>query len=518
MWNDHLFMTRSGIREYDRIAIDELGIPGPVLMENAGRGATRIAAGMLAGRPGSVGILAGPGNNGGDGFVIARHLINQGVTVRTYLAVPRHKAKGDAALNLDILEKMGGDIRDVSDTPARELASPLKHHALIVDALLGTGVTREVSGLLGDLIDLLNTLCVPVLAVDIPSGLDSDTGRPWGRAVRAAATATFGHLKRGLVQYPGRGLAGAISVIPLGVPGEVSAECGVDGEVLSEETVRSLLPERATDAHKGTFGHLLVVGGFSGKTGAAAMAGASAMRAGAGLVTLATSFEAGPALEAKCLEVMVAPVIEEEAPPTEATALRIATALEGKRAVALGPGLSTGANATALTEQVLDALSVPAVVDADGLNILAANPALFEKTAVPMVLTPHPGEMARLVGKGTREVQANRIDISRAFAEERGVVLVLKGAGTVIAAPDGRVFVNPTGNAGMASGGMGDVLTGVIGGFLAQGLAPLDSARLGVYLHGLAGDRAVVRTGAAGLIASEVMFELQGILRDWETI
>ncbi len=516
MWNDRLIMNRDQIREYDRIAIQEYGIPGPVLMENAGRGAARRIMKRLGGRR-KVGIVAGPGNNGGDGFVIARHLMNSGVDVTTFAVAPLDKVKGDAKINLDILRKMGGEIVDVAGAERfGDLARRLAHKDLLVDAVLGTGVSRNVEGWLGEVIDIINSVRRVIVAIDIPSGLDADNGRPRGRAVAASATCTFGHLKKGLTLYPGAALAGEVDVIPIGVPGNVSEEAGFEGAVISEAQVRGCFADRETDGHKGTFGHLLVVGGLPGKTGAAALVGHAAMRIGTGLVTLATTADAQPVLESKCLEVMVDHLLENPCSPvTEEVSMKLDVLLEGKGAVALGPGLGTERGIAELALLLLDRIDVPAVIDADGINILAARSEGKISFENPTVLTPHPGEMARLVKKSVREVQGDRFGMSKAVAEQSGAVVVLKGANTVIAGPDGRMFVNPTGNPGMASGGMGDVLTGIIGGLLAQGLEPLDAAVAGVYLHGLAGDRAVSQTGQAALLASDIMEDLPGDFAMW---
>ncbi len=516
MWDEHLFMTREQIQRYDRIAIDDIGIPGPVLMENAGRGAAELIA-QMCGKTHRIAVLAGPGNNGGDGFVIARHLLNKGIEVNTYLAVQRAKVKGDALINLEILEAMNPPIFDVvASDQSSGLEEKLREDGFVVDALLGTGVSRNVEGRLGELIDVINKTEAPVFAVDIPSGLDADTGRPWGKTVKADATATFGHIKRGLILFPGAELAGKIDVVPLGVPGFVSEKAGVDGTIVAKKHLRSLISKRRPDTHKGTFGHLLVVAGAFGKTGAAAMVGKAAMRTGAGLVTLATTAHAQHTLEAKCMEVMVDNIVEKaDAPLTEKTTKRIGQFLEGKQAVAVGPGLSTAAGISSLVMRMLNILEVPAVIDADGINILAKDPSGAGRISAPMVFTPHPGEMARLMNKTVPAVQADRIGAARETSRRQQVVIVLKGAHTVIAAPDGRVFVNTTGNPGMATGGMGDVLTGIIGSFLAQKLDPLDAALLGVYIHGLAGDRAAERMGLPGLIASDVINELPFILKQW---
>ena len=331
--------------------------------------------------------------------------------------------------------------------------------------------------------------------------------------MRATATATFGHLKQGLILYPGAALAGEVTAVPLGVPDVASAKAGYSGEIITEARVRSLMPARAADAHKGTFGHLLVVGGFLGKTGAAAMVGQAAMRVGTGLVTLATEARAQPTLESKCLETMVEPIVDHaDAPQDDKAKKRMAALLEGKRAVALGPGLSTGDGATQLALQLLQTATVPIVIDADGINILAENIESAEENGVPVVLTPHPGEMARLMKSSVADVQADRIGVSKEVAKRLNAEVVLKGAHSVVASPDGAVYVNPTGNAGMASGGVGDVLTGIIVSFLAQGLEPLVAALVGVYLHGAAGDYAAAEVGERSLVASDLITALPDVL------
>jgi NAD(P)H-hydrate epimerase len=506
-WDDRLFMTRLQVREYDRIAIAELGIPGPVLMEAAGRGAAGLALETLAAGGRAI-VLAGPGNNGGDGFVVARHLLLAGRAAETFLAAPRAAVKGDALLYLELLERMGGAVVELADGAALALvAERLRGADLVVDALLGTGAARPADGTIGALIDLANAGAAPVLALDLPSGLDADSGRPLGRAIRAARTATFGHLKRGLVLHPGCALAGEIRVVPLGVPAAISRRAGVDGALLSGEAVAALVPRRGADAHKGTFGHLLAIAGSAGKAGAAILCGRAAMRAGTGLVTIATAADARAAVEAQCVEAMVETAIATPgAPFTDGDRRHVDALLAGKTAVAIGPGLSTAAGAAGIALHLIATTALPAVVDADGLNALAAAPAGFAPSGAPIVLTPHPGEMARLLGVSTAEVQADRIGAAREAARRYGAVAILKGARSVVAAPDGATFVNPTGNPGMASGGMGDALTGIVGGLLAQGLLALDAARLGAYLHGLAGDLAAARIGGeAGLVCSDLI-------------
>ncbi len=518
MWDKNLFMTREQIRAYDRIAMESFGILGAQLMENAGRGAAETILSHFK-KATRIAVFSGPGNNGGDGYVVARHLVNAGRTVRVFLAQPEEKIAGDALLNFDIMRKMGVDFTDASTPGALAEALRSPDFDLIVDALLGTGVSRDVEGVFADTIRRINELGtrVPVVSLDIPSGLNADFGHPYGAAVRAKATVTFGHLKRGLILYPGVDFAGTVHVVPIGAPGTVSEQAGFDGRMTDRQSVLPWLPERRPDGHKGTFGHLLVVGGLSGKTGAAAMVGQAALRSGCGLVTVATSSQAQSALEAKCLEVMVDHIIDAaDSPLSEKAAKRIDTLLENKKAVALGPGLGTQPGVAHLAVRLLRSLSVPAVVDADGINILADDPGTVGRVEAPMVFTPHPGEMSRFIKKSVPAIQSDRVGTARDAAQRNQVVMVLKGARTVVAAPDGRVFVNPTGNVGMAGAGMGDVLTGIIGGLLAQGVGPFEAAVLGAYLHGSAGDRMVNVKGEAGLLASDVISDIPHLLREWE--
>lgn len=514
-WNKHLFMNREQIRSYDKIAIEEVGISGAVLMENAGVGATHLALEMLNGKK-KVAVIAGPGNNGGDGFVIARHLLNAGCEVQVFIAAQADALKGDAKTNYDILATMNSPITPITDEKSSESLLSTLDCDLIIDALLGTGVNKPIEGYLGNIIEQMNASTIPILAIDIPSGLDADTGKTWRTTVNATETATFGHLKQGLLLFPGATHAGTVHAVPIGVPAAISAQAGIQGTISSESLVRSLLPTRKTDAHKGTMGHLLVVAGSLGKSGAAVMAAQAAMRAGTGLVTIATTQNARATIEPRCLEVMVETVIEKpDAALTDKDVKKLSTLVEGKTALALGPGLTTAPGISALAMRLLQMLEMPAVIDADGINILAKDPSGAGRIIAPMVFTPHPGEMARLTGKSTAQVQNNRIEVTKQAAMWHKATIVLKGAHTVIASPDGDIFINPTGNEGMASGGMGDVLTGLIGSFLAQGLKPFDAAVAGTYIHGTLADRCIKKLGKAGLLASDLVAELPYFQREW---
>jgi NAD(P)H-hydrate epimerase len=518
-----LLMTREQMRRYDAAAQEKYGLAGIVLMENAGRGAADVLRGIverLPSRPGAlpprVGIVCGPGNNGGDGFVVARHLDSAGIRTRTYLTVPAGQLKGDAARNLAATTAMGLDRLDVSgDDGIAALRRSLAHDAVVVDALLGTGLDREVTGRLREVLEAMNAAHGVKLAIDVPSGLDSNTGRPLGACFRADHTVTFGALKVGLAILPGAELAGEIHVAGIGAPRGLGEEVGYDAVLLDEPLVANLLPARPRAGHKGTFGHLAVVAGSRGKSGAAVLAAQAGVRSGAGLVTIFTRGEVRASIESRVREPMVEELIAAGAapPPEKDLDKRWDELARGKTAVAIGPGCGTDDAIVPALRWIVQRAKLPAVVDADALNALSASPDVVRTAAAPRVLTPHPGELARLIGCTTADVQDDRLGTARRVAREWNAVVVLKGARTVIAAPDGRTFVNPTGNPGMASGGSGDVLTGIIGGLLAQGLTPLDAACVGAFVHGAAGDDAADGTDGRGLAARDLVERLPRVLR-----
>lgn len=504
-------LTAAQMREVDRRTIDEIGIPGVVLMENAGRGvAEEIIQRFSPTCAACALILAGKGNNGGDGYVIARHLMNKGWDVKTLVLAEREAIKGDAAVNLFALEKCGGQIDFVSDNDTLKTSfSAINKITVLVDALFGTGLTKPAQGLYLQAIEWLNRQTSPVVAVDISSGVDASTGQLLGTAVNADLTVSFAFAKIGQVSYPGAGLAGELVVVDIGVPEQVAEQTSADCLLIDAAEGKLLLPVRSQNGHKGTFGHLLVVAGSTGKGGAAVMAAESGLRGGAGLVTLACPQSAQPILASQLTEVMTVPLVDFKGELSLQALDDLQALTEGKQALAIGPGLGLGEEVGGLIRRIVQDSDLPMVIDADGLTALCGHMHVFERqTERQLVLTPHPGEMARLTGLSIAEVQADRFTVARDFAVRHRVVLILKGARTLIASPDGRVHVNSSGHAGLASGGMGDVLTGLVGSFLAQGLAALDAATLGVYLHGLAADRLLSTFGDAGLLATDVMCEL----------
>ncbi len=509
-------VTAERMRRLDRKTIEEIGIPGMVLMENAGRG---VAGEIFREYPritgNRVAVVAGRGNNGGDGFVIARYLINRGLEVRVLLLASPEALKGDARANLDILLRMKADIRAITGQDAWRAALPeLSACGLVVDAIFGTGLSSEVSGLTAEVINHINRAGIPVVSVDLPSGLHADTGEVLGTCVKAACTVTFGLPKAGLCVHPGADYAGRVRVIDIGIPAALIEAEGIRDRVLTFDDACRMLRPRGPAAHKGDCGHVLVVAGSPGKTGAAALCCGGAAGAGAGLVTLAVPESLNSIMEVKLTEVMTEPIPGEEAGYFGAGSLEAVMKLvAGKKVLALGPGISTRAGAAQLVQGLIERSTVPLVIDADGLNALSGSLETLRRAKVPVVLTPHPGEMARLAGSGTREVQRDRAGAARDFAKHYGCCLVLKGARTLVAEPDGSVAINLTGNAGMASGGMGDVLTGMIAGFIAQGYDAALSVHAAVFCHGMAGDLLACEEGPQGFPAGDLIRVLPRVLK-----
>lgn len=500
-------VTANEMREIDKATI-EFGLPGRILMENAGRGAVQMLYETFS-RIGArkIGILAGRGNNGGDGFVIARHLAQKGIDVIVYLLAEASMVKDDARANLELIYRFEIPVIEIPDSKTFEAYKvSMRHREVWVDAIFGTGLKSDIKGYIKDVIVFINSLKKPVLAVDIPSGIDSDTGQVCGEAICAGVTATFGYAKAGHYLYPGAGYSGEVGVIDISIPPLIADRIAPKQRLLSEETVSSYIKPRANDAHKGSAGHLFIVAGSPGKTGAAAMTAMGAMRAGAGLVTVGVPKSLNPAIEPMILEAMTCPLPENtEGFLSESSFDAIMHNLAGKKCLAIGPGLGTDTSTKKLVVKILRESPLPVLLDADGLNLIAGETRMLKKLKIPVILTPHPGEMARLTGKKISQIQKDRISCARDFAAEFNVHVVLKGAGTVIAHPDKEVFINSTGNPGMASGGMGDILSGIIAGFVVQGYTVEEAARIGVYLHGAAGDDIAENSGPFGYLASDLL-------------
>ena len=501
-------VTAAEIREMDRRTIEDLGIPGVVLMENAGRGTTDLVRRehAAAGHPGPVAILCGSGNNGGDGYVVARHLHQHGVPCVVYLATPPDKVGGDARVNLEVLRQLPVPIERVaSEDEARALSPELARASVIVDALLGTGLRSEVRGVYRALLEVANaSVRARKVAVDIPSGLRADDGAVLGLAFRADVTATFAAAKLGLYLHPGAAHAGEVAVIDIGIPPQVVHAVGPRAELITRREVAAALGPLPAAGHKGTFGHCLVVAGAPGKGGAALLTGEAALRGGAGLVTVATDRRVRARLEGRVPSLMVEWIREDADRAPDET--RLSELVAGKRAVVAGPGLGTTASTEALVRRLLQSSPCPLVLDADALNVLAPHAGLLaERKAGEVILTPHPGEMARLLGVTTREVESDRCAAARLLAARERAIVVLKGAHTLVTGPDGLLGLNPTGNPGLGTAGSGDVLAGLLGALLAAGMPALAAARVGVWLHGRAGDHAARRLGERSVTAQTVL-------------
>ncbi len=512
-----ILVTAAEMQAMDHRTIDEFGIPGRILMENAGRGATRF---LLQRFPDiqdkKVGVIAGRGNNGGDGFVIARYLKQREISVSVYILGKTDTVRGDARANLKLLKPLGVPVIEIPDETAfRQRRPEMDDLELWVDAILGTGLKSEVKAFYRTIIDYINDRKGPVFAVDLPSGINADTGQICGVCVRADATATFAFPKIGHMVYPGAACCGELETIDIGIPPHIAAAVAPQQFLITAEWIRSYLQPRPAETHKGTTGHLLVVAGSTGKTGAAAMTCTSALRVGVGLVTLGVAESLNSVLECQLREAMTAPLPEFAAGVLGESAFDPIhnELMPGKKCVAVGPGLGQASETGKLVHRIIRESQIPVVVDADGLNHLAGGLDGLKDAAAPIVLTPHPGEMARLLDVSTQKVQQDRITCAREFAVRHRVHLVLKGARTVCADPDGRVYINPSGNAGMASGGMGDVLTGMIAGLIGQGLAPVKACQAAVYLHGAAADSLVDARGPYGYLAGDVMNSIPGEIK-----
>ncbi len=491
--------TRDIIREIDRKSIEKYGIPGLVLMENAGRATADV---IIAEYPytQAAAVFAGGGNNAGDGFVIARQLISEGVEVVTYVASDPKKYKGDALTNYRALKKSGGEIVELGGSLRKYRTADI-----IVDALFGTGLERKVTGFYKKVIEFINSQSAPVISVDLPSGLDADTGHPLGAAVEADITVTYALPKIGTSVYPGVDYAGDVFLANITTP-EVLEE-DISLELLTAYDVVDIIPPRHEDTNKGTYGHLLILAGSPGKSGAATLASEGALRVGTGLVTVGVPFSLNPIMEQKTTEVMTEPLPETDLKTFGKLSVQRALELASEKrisALALGPGMSTSDEAGEFLFQIIRRTDKPMVIDADGLTLISHEPEILKKAKAPIILTPHPGEMSRLTGLSISDIQGDRVKTALEFTRRYGVHLILKGARSVISTPEGEISINTTGNPGMASGGTGDVLTGVVGGLLAQRLEPAEACKLGTFVHGLSGDLVADEIGDAGLTAGDL--------------
>ena len=505
-----IVVTPRQMQEIDARAIKKCKVPGLTLMENAAQALAEKALEMLASNsPGTVCIVCGPGNNGGDGLAAARLLKAQGLEVNVFLLGSLPQLKGDARTNAQRFKAAKIKVNEIKGGPGLALLKKsFGRSHLIIDAIFGTGFRGTADQPAGQVIEAINSAGLPVLSADIPSGVNGETGQVIGPAVAAQVTVTIGLLKTGLLFYPGKELAGEIIIADVGFPPKAIDEQKTNVSTIEAKEAKRMLPGRKPNAHKGSCGTVLVLAGSVGMTGAAHLASLSALRSGAGLVYLGVPESLNDVMEGKLTEVITKPLPETRTRTLSLHALDRIKALMAKAdSMVIGPGLSTHPETVELVQAVIKHLKIPAVLDADALNALSNKAELLYNPA-QFVLTPHYGELARLTGKSIAEIKENPVQAASQLAVKYNQTVVLKGAPTVIAAPGGKVWVNTTGNSGMATAGTGDVLAGLIAGLLAQGLSPETAAGLGVYLHGLAGDLAADQKTQYCMLAGDLLNNL----------
>ncbi|MCX7749018.1 MAG: NAD(P)H-hydrate dehydratase [Clostridia bacterium] len=508
--------TPKQMQKADEISIHEIGIPGIVLMENAALSVVDEIIKMLGtADKKNIHLFAGKGNNGGDAFAVARHLHQKGANVTLALLAQRDKIQGDAKINLDILKKMELDIIEL--TEEHQLSSfdaKLAYADLIVDGIFGTGLKGRVEGFFEKVVELINGAGKPVISIDIPSGIDGETGEVLHVCIKAHKTVTFALPKLGLLIHPGSEYTGNLIVADIGIPQKVIDEIDSKLHITDFDYVKTFMPKRAPDTNKGDYGKVLILTGSKGMTGAGILTSKAALRTGAGLVYTCVPGSLADIYETSSLESVTVPLKDSGSGTLSAECIdELSGLLQKATVIAVGPGLSFNDAIVKIVASVIEKAPVPLIIDADGINALSKDLSVLKKSKVPVILTPHPGEMSRLTGKPIDHIQKDRLQIAGSFAAQWGIILVLKGSKTLIANPQGDIYINPTGNAGMATGGTGDVLTGIIAGLMGQGVDPFQAAVLGVYLHGAAGDCAASKLGEHGLIAGDLIPEIPYVMK-----
>ncbi len=510
-------VTPEQMNKIDACTVKDYGVPGLLLMENAASALVSEAVSMLEGCRGKrVVAIAGAGNNGGDAFAAARLLQCKGADVRMYLVGSKAVVGREALTNLKILEKIGTNVREIlEEKDIDTLCADMEKAQLILDGIYGTGLNREVDGLAGSVIGKVNASGKPILSIDIPSGVDGTNGTVKGSCIKATATVTFCMPKTGLVIHPGCEYTGRLITADIGIPLCVISKQDICTQLIDAEMVSPMIPCRNANSNKGDYGRVLLITGSTGMTGSGCLASMAALRTGAGLVYTGVPESLAHIYGSTLTEPIILPLMDFGSGCLAAeSGSQILAYLKEVSVASIGPGLKASGSITAIVEKIIEESTIPLVLDADALNAISCNSAILKNLSVDAVVTPHPGEMARLTGLSIGDVQADRIGAARRFAENNGVTTVLKGSRTVVAHPDGRVFINPTGNAGMASAGTGDVLTGIIAGLAAQGAAVGDAAVAGVFLHGLAGDAAAAELGMHGMLAIDIIRHLPQTIRD----
>lgn len=507
------------MQSIDRNASREYEIPGIVLMENAGLKIVEVIKEVLPSLSGKrVIILAGKGNNGGDGFVVARHLHNNGAKAVTFFLGAPEQLPEEALCNYRILNKIKAQVWQLNNEKNIEkLQLALLKADLVVDALYGSGFKGLVAGFEAEVIKTVNESKVPVISVDIPSGVEADTGLVIGQAIKAKYTVTFALPKLGLLLEPGSTYAGQLTISDISIPADLLVDADMKTNLLTDKLVQTFIKPRPREVFKGSFGYLLAIGGSIGMSGAIIMTAQAALKSGAGIVTAAVPESILNIVAGATPEVMTIPLPQTMAAQISTAAVpQLINYMHKATVCTIGPGMGRYPEARDIVSLILKESDLPVVIDADGLIALKDDISMLTNRSAPVVLTPHPGEFAQLTTLTVEEVQENRIEVAREFAQKWDVILVLKGNKTIVALPDGEVFVNLTGNPGMATAGSGDVLAGIIGGFIAQGLEAANAALVGVYIHGLTGDRAVLDQGQRGMVAGDLIKYLPGVIREFE--
>jgi len=512
-------LTGEVMKKLDEYVIKNIGLSSLVLMENAGRSVAEILTQKIPElKKKKMIVVAGRGNNGGDGLAAARHLINWGANIEIFiLAASKEELSPEAATNAAILEKSGANVKYI-EQEVEVLSAALARADIVIDAIFGIGIKGAVRGVAQKAIELINRSSASIVSVDLPSGLDADTGHVEGVCVKADLTITLEFFKLGLLLYPGREYAGEIIIAQIGYPKSIKEAFKSELELVDREFVTKKIPKRRAYSHKGDYGRVFLIAGSRGMTGAAALAAEAALRSGAGLVYAGIPQSLSAVIESKLTEAVKIPLPDSEGALAYEALAPILQLLKDKDVLAIGPGLSKKDQTAKLVKALIKKVppTLPIVIDADAINILSEEPRLLKALKSSTVLTPHPGELSRLIKKKIEEIEADRVGVAKKVAADFNVVLVLKGVPTVTALPSGFVFINSTGNSGLASGGSGDVLTGLIAGLIAQGLRPEDAAPTGAYLHGLIADRLKEKTGERAMIAGDLIKEMPAVLKEFE--
>lgn len=498
--------TASQMRNIDKSATELGGIPSIVLMENA---AMACVEEILKQKCETVSIFCGKGNNGGDGFAIARHLFNKGINVSVFL-VCGSEFSGDALINFEIISKLGIKITELDDTDYLNLE--IKNADVIVDAIFGTGITGEICGIAKDVIKLINENSKYTISVDIPSGINADTGEICSVCINADKTVTFAAYKKGLLLFPGADFTGEIVTKDISIPEYIIDNENININIIDKPFVKSIIPKRHNNSHKGDYGKILIVGTSVGLTGAAVMAAESAMRCGAGLVSVAVPKFLNPILETKLTEAMTIPLPDNERGFSKDSASMLCKIINNFDACLFGPGIGRDEDIVYILSELLKVSKIPVIIDADGLFALSQNPSMLEDCSCNLILTPHEVEMARLIKSDTQYVCKDRLGTSLSYATQNSVCLILKGHHTVVTSPEGVQYININGNNGMATGGSGDVLGGMIAAFSARGLSETEASAIGVYMHALSADIAIKTLCCDSLIATDIINNISNAL------